>query len=100
MIKAFEILEKFLMNKYPEELKEKSVADLLYGVLLMMCKSGESNHEIRNYIEKDESKYPEWHRCHSVKKLGKAKRLFLLAVRYRRIKIVKEIANVHSRLIG
>lgn len=42
MVKAFNVLEKTLGDKYPEEIKEKSVSDLLYGGLLMMCKSGKA----------------------------------------------------------
>ena len=51
MIKAFGILEKELGRKYPKELKEKSVPDLLNGVLLIMCKSGKKNCEIKDYIK-------------------------------------------------
>lgn len=47
MIKAFGILEKELGRKYPKELKEKSVPDLLYGVLLIMCKSGKKIAKLR-----------------------------------------------------
>ena len=50
MIKAFNILEKEFKNVYPRELMEKSVPDILYGVLLMMCKAGKRNREIIEYI--------------------------------------------------
>lgn len=100
MIKAFGILEKELGRKYPKELKEKSVPDLLYGVLLIMCKSGKKNCEIKDYIKIYEKKYPEWYKCESVKKLGKAKEFFLIAARYRQIAIIKLLAYVHSKLIG
>lgn len=100
MIKAFGILEKELGRKYPKELKEKSVPDLLYGVLLIMCKSGKKNCEIKDYIKIYEKKYPEWYKCESVKKLGKAKEFFLIAARYRQIAVIKLLAYVHSKLIG
>lgn len=100
MIKAFAILEETLGSKYPEELKEKSVPDLLYGVLLMMCKAGKSNTEISNYIQEYEKKYPEWYQCQSVKSLGKAKELFLTAAKFKQIAIMKQLAYVHSQLIG
>ena len=100
MIKAFGILEKELGRKYPKELKEKSVPDVLYGVLLIMCKSGKKNCEIKDYIKIYEKKYPEWYKCESVKKLGKAKEFFLIAARYRQIAIIKLLAYVHSKLIG
>ena len=52
------------MTKYsiiiPLEMKNKSVVDLLYGVLLMMCKVGKPSAEIMSYIERYESKYSDW----------------------------------------
>lgn len=100
MIKAFSILEETLGEKYPEELREKSVPDLLYGVLLMMCKSGKSSKEIKVYIDAYEKKYPQWWKCSSVKRLGKAKQGFLMAARYRNTWALNELARIHSRLIG
>lgn len=100
MIKAFEILEDTLGNEYPTELREKSVCDLLYGVLLMMCKAGKNNKTIKNYICEYENKYPEWWKCEIVDNLGKAKKLFLLAARFKKISIMRLLAYVHSKLIG
>lgn len=100
MIEAFSILETELGNKYSAELKEKSVPDLLYGVLLMMCKAEKSNKEIKNYIHEYEKKYPEWWKCKIVSSLGKAKIIFLLAAKYKNISIMKQLARIHSRLLG
>lgn len=100
MIKAFGILEETLGDKYPKEMKEKSVADLLYGALLMMCKAGKSNMEIRNYIDTYEMKYPNWCKCESMNSLGKAKKLFLIAAKYRLIFVMKQMAALHSKMIG
>lgn len=99
MIKAFGILEETLGKKYPEELREKSVPDLLYGALLMMCKSGKSGKEIKQYISSYEKKYPQWWKCQNVKNLGKAKWVFLEAARYRQIGVLRSIAYAHSRII-
>ena len=100
MIKAFGILEETLGKKYPKELREKSVPDLLYGVLLMMCKAGKSSQDIKAYIDSYEKKYPEWWKCGSVKRLGMAKQVFLMAARYRNIWALNELAGIHARLIG
>lgn len=100
MVAAFSVLQTELGDKYPQELKEKSVPDLLYGVLLMMCKSGKSNKEIKNYINEYENKYPEWWKSEIIVSLGKAKKIFLLAARFKLISVVKQLAYVHSRLIG
>lgn len=100
MIKAFRILENTLGDKYPVELKEKSVSDLLYGVLLMMCKAGKSGKEIKNYIDRYEKKYPDWWKCDSVNHLGSAKKVFLTAAKLRQPFIMKQFAILHSIMIG
>lgn len=100
MINAFTILEEKLGDKYPEELKEKSISDLLYGVLLMMCKSGKSRHEIKNFIIKYEKKYPNWFNKDKIKKMGKAKYVFLIFANIKEIWILKILAKIHGKLVG
>ena len=100
LLKAFGMLEKTIGKKYPEEMKEKSVCDILYGALLTMCKAGKSNKEIRQYIEDYEKKYPEWWKCKIIGYIGKAKQVFLKCVQYRLIWGLKGITYVHSRMIG
>lgn len=99
MIQAFAILEAELGNKYPKEIKEKSVTDLLYGVLLMMCKAEKSNKEIKEYIHKYEAKYPQWQKCEIIACLGIAKKVFLLAARFKMVSIMKLLARVHSKMV-
>lgn len=100
MIKAFHILENALGETYSQELKEKSVPDLLYGVLLMMCKSSKSNKEIKAYIDDYNSKYPMWEKCEIIKHLGIAKKVFLKATQYRMVFVLKILTYLHTRLIG
>ena len=100
MVKAFAILEADLKDKYPDELKEKSVTDVLYGALLMMCKSGKSDKEIRNYIELYEKKYPNWYKCKIINYLGKSKKLFLIFAKYKLVKALKLLSYIHTRLVG
>ena len=100
MLVAFNILEDALGSEYQKELEEKSVPDLLYGVLLMMCKSGKKNKEIRNYINRYETKYPNWFATDIMNKMGKAKKMFLLLAKSRNIIVMKQLAFIHSKLIG
>ena len=100
MVKAFGILEKNLKHKYPDEIKEKSVSDLLYGGLLIICKSQKNSRYINRYIDDYEIKYPNWYKCENVNNLGKAKKIFLLAARGRQIVLLKILAWIHSRLVG
>jgi hypothetical protein len=99
MLKAFSVLEEKIGEKYPNELKEKSVCDLLYGVLLMICKAGKSSDEIRTYIDSYETKYPRWWECKIIKHLGKSKRAFLLCARFRIICGLKGFTYLHSKMI-
>jgi len=99
MVKAFTILEeKFLMD-YPLEMKNKSVTDILYGGLLMMCKSGKSRSEIIAYLKEYEKKYPEWWMCEIVNYLGMAKRMFLKCAKWHFVEGLKIIAFAHSLMI-
>lgn len=100
MIEAFEILEKKLNDNYKEELKEKSVTDLLYGVVLMMCKSKKENKKIKEYISDYTDKYPNWYKCEIINYVGKAKKIFLIAIRYKLITVLKIMTWIHSRKAG
>lgn len=100
MLKAFSVLEEKFLERYPLEMKNKSVTDILYGALLMMCKAGKSNDEILDYIEQYEVKYPEWWKCEIIKHIGIAKRMFLLFVRMHFVYGVKSIASLHSVVIN
>lgn len=99
MVKAFSILEDKFLAKYPLEMKNKSITDILYGGLLMMCKSGKSNSFILDYIKKYEKKYQEWWMCEIVKYLGKPKIAFLKCAQWHFIPGLKIIAYLHSRIV-
>ncbi len=99
MVKAFSILEEKFLENYPLEMKNKSVTDILYGGLLMMCKSGRNNSFVRDYINKYEEKYPEWWKCEIIDHVGIAKKVFLRCARWRFISGLKTIAFIHSLMI-
>lgn len=99
MIKAFSFLEKNIGEEYFDELKEKSVADLCYGVLLMMCKTKKTTKHIKRYLKEYGKKYPGWFNCKIKKDLGLAKNIFLAAAFFRQIWIMRLLAKVHGKLI-
>ncbi len=100
MVEAFAILENEYKETYPNELKEKSVTDILYGGLLMMCKAGKRKDEIIRYINEYESKYPEWEKCKIIDYLGSGKLLFLRMAKKRAVIGMKALATIHSMTIG
>ncbi len=99
MVSAFRILEETLGGKYPEELREKAIPDLLYGVLLMMCKSGKTDSEIIEYIDNYEKRYPEWWKRQSLQYLGRAKGAFLKAAKMRKLFLMKQYVKIHGLVI-
>lgn len=99
MINAFAVLEEKFSLTYPSEIKEKSVTDILYGALLMMCKSGKSSSYISNYIKQYEKKYPEWWKCEIFNHIGKAKQAFLMCAKWHFVFGLKSIAFAHSLMI-
>ncbi|MCI9142665.1 MAG: glycosyltransferase [Lachnospiraceae bacterium] len=93
---AFRIIEKSLGEKYPEAVKNKSVTDLLYGGVLMMCKARKKRKEIRKFIVRYEEKYPDWTNAEVRKYLGKAKNFFLESVNRKMLFVLRAISLVHS----
>ena len=100
MIKAFGFLEQDLSVDYSKELTEKSVSDLFYGVLLMMCKAGKCKKEIVSYINEYENRYPNWENTEIIKHLGKAKKAFLKLAKNRNVAGMKVFSIVHSLLVS
>lgn len=100
LLQAFKILEDSIGLEYADSLKQKSVTDLLYGVLLIMCKSKKNRREILAYIDDYCARYPGWEKCEIMKYIGRAKRLFLLSAKYHQVILMKLYANVHTALIG
>ncbi len=100
MIQAYEIIEKYMGTKYTAEICIKSVPDLLYGVVLIMCKAGKSNGEIKRYIERYEKKFPGWYHSCIVPRLGKAKYVYLKMIKQRNINMLKILSKIHTKLIG
>ena len=99
MMKAFAVLEQKFLKDYPLEITNKSVADFLYGGILMMCKAGKKRSEILAYINDYEIKYPEWRKCEIINYLGIFKKTFLLMVRWRCISGLRLLSNVHTLMI-
>ena len=99
MIRAFSILEQCLGEKYPEEIKEKSVTDLLYGSLLMMCKASKGTKKIKEYISDYEKKYPGWEKSSVIDSIGKGKRLFLSFAKKRCVLGMRMLGLAHDIIL-
>ncbi len=100
MVKAFSYLEDTLSGKYPNELSQKSVTDILYGAVLMMCKAGKPNSQIKAYIQDYSQKHQNWEDYEIVKYVGKAKQLFLKMISLRLVVLLKILSKAHSKVAG
>ncbi|XAM44542.1 hypothetical protein TPDSL_10470 [Terrisporobacter petrolearius] len=99
MVKAFEIVKRYLGKTYPKVVEAKSVPDLLYGGVLIMCKSGKKNKEIKNYIEKYEKQYPNWKKSPIINSIGRIKRIYLKFIGIKFIPVIKLMTKMHSLII-
>lgn len=100
MVHAFSFLRNNLEKKYTKEINEKSVRDLLYGGLLMMCKARKSNKDIMTYINEYGNKNPEWFKSSSISFLATPKRVFLVCAKYKFISGLRFLSWVHTKLVG
>lgn len=96
MVRAFAILEKTVGRTYPEQIKVKSIIDLLYGVVLMMCKSKKASSDILLYIDEYEKKYPSWSESDIILSVGVFKRLYLHFIHTRNVACIRLLTYIHT----
>lgn len=99
MILAYQILNKKIGHQFSCELERKSISDLLYGGVLMMCKAKKKRAEIQKYICMYESTHPNWYDGNNINRLGKKKRIFLVAIHKKNIILLRILTKIHSLLI-
>lgn len=96
MVAAFKILEERLGNKYPKQISEKSVTDLLYGGVLLMCKAQKGGKEIRGFISDYNRKHKDWYQFEVISSMGRAKRIFMFAIKNNCIFLIKILTYAHG----
>ncbi len=97
---AYLILKDSYKNQYEEELKEKSVIDLLYNKVFIMCKNKKSNKIIRSFIKQYEESNANWHNYTIVKYVGLTKRIYLMLIKFKFINMLKLITSVRNIIGG
>ena len=100
LVKAFSILEQALGKSYPQEIKEKSVCDLLYGVVLVMCKAGKSSKIIKTYVHNYENRYPDWWQCEIINRIGRVKKFYLSFIKHKLVFPLRILTLIHSKITG
>ena len=97
---AFEMLKQNYAKKYSKELKEKSVLDLLYNKVLIMCKNHRKYKNIKLFINNYEKYNSNWYSYNIVNYVGKSKKIFLFLIKYKFILTLKLLSFIHTLLGG
>lgn len=97
---AFKILKENYIPKYNMELKEKSVMDLLYSKVLIMCKNKRKSKEIKLFINNYEKYNSNWYSFNIVNYIGKSKKIFLILIKHKCIFGLKLLSTIHTLLGG
>ncbi len=100
LVDAYNVLKKNYSKKYEKELKEKSIMDLLYNMVLLMCKNNRKNSEIRKFIIDFEKDNPNWKKYDINNYIGVSKKIFLKLIHYKFIIILKILSFIHTLLGG
>ena len=100
MVEAYKVIYDKLGKKYPDAVNTKSIPDLLYGGVLLMCKTRKTKSEIKKYISAYEKENPHWYENSIINEIGRSKKLFLICVRHRWMRMLKAMSMVHARLVG
>lgn len=97
---AFNILENKFLDKYKQQMLDKSITDLLYGSVLMKCKNKCSRKVIVDFLVRYEKKYPEWYYSTIISELPIFKRLYLQQIKSKNVLGLRLLTYIHSKVIG
>jgi glycosyltransferase involved in cell wall biosynthesis len=92
---AFNIIEKSIGADFTQECEYKGILIVLYGVTLNALKVGAKNDEIHSIARDFKAKYPLWHKNQYIKNLGKAKKIYLFALRVGFVEYNRLFAKLH-----
>lgn len=99
MVQAYKIIKEKMGQSFSYEIEKKSISDLLYGGVLMMCKARKKNKEIIKYINYYEEYNPNWYTSDNINRLGKTKKIFLLYIYKKNILALRLLTKIHTILI-
>ena len=100
ILESIQRLQQALGDRYCSELDYHKIYALHYGMTLSLCKQGASGRDIKAELARSEALCPDYLRNPYVKKMGLAKRAFLLCAKLRLILPLRIFAAIHSRFVG
>lgn len=75
--KAFEVLEKNCSVDFEKEIEYRAVMEFVYGLTLIMIKTGRDNTSIRQHITEFNKRYPQWRQNKYLQHAQIGKRIFI-----------------------
>ncbi len=75
--KAFEALEKNCSVGFEKEIEYRAVMEFVYGLTLIMIKTGRDNPPIQQHIKEFDRRYPQWRQNEYLKYTHKGKKIFI-----------------------
>lgn len=92
--KTVERMLKLSDSKFKKELEFRAITELMYGMTMIMVRSGKSNKEICIHIDKFKKKFPEWKKNTYFPYLAKGKQIFILFAGKKQILLLKILIKI------
>ncbi len=83
---------------FEEELEFRAVSELMYGMVMVMLRSGKSKKEITQSIDWFENRFPEWRKNSYLKRLEKGKQLFVYLAGKKKYRLLKILIGMWDRV--
>ncbi len=97
---AFNLMCQALGEEYEKETEYHAVYALLYGRLLKLCKEKAKTRDIISAINQFKKEFPNYNLNPYLKKIGRAKRIFLEFAHLRFVPALRLLSWMHSKIIN
>ena len=97
---AFDLMCQALGEEYKNETEYHAVYALLYGRLLKLCKEKAKTRDIISAINQFKKEFPDYNLNPYLKKIGRAKRIFLEFAHLRFVPALRLLSWMHSKIIN
>jgi len=100
MLTAFSVIEKALIDKYPEETEYLGIKLVCYAATLNAYKAGISHMEVKMFLNKFKQSYPSWFDNKYIGNLDKKKSVYVWAIKNNLLIFCKAYAVLHMYIIN
>ena len=97
---AFDLMCRALGEEYRQETEYHAIYALLYGRLLKLCKEKATSRDIKSAISEFEKEFPDYCLNPYLKKIGRAKRMFLNFAHLRFIPALRLLSWMHGKIVN